>query len=262
VVITDVLPAGLTFVPAGSDLRCASADGTTVLCGLGDVAPGAVSVTVITQAANPFPATAVDPSGSVANTARVTSPGTNCPDLTSPGCDSTAVVPVQPQVSVVKSSTAAQIVPGATVPFAFTVTNPGPVVAPGVVITDVLPAGLTFVSSPDGCASADGTTVTCALGDVAPGTVMVSLVAQAANPFPPDAVDPTGTVANTATVTSPTSNCPDATTPGCDSTVELPIQPQLSIVKSSSVTQIVPAPRCRTPSPSTTARRRSPPRWW
>ena len=93
-----------------------------------------------------------------------------------------------------------------------------------MVVTDVLPAGLTFVSSPDGCTSADGVTVTCALGDLAAGAaVTVDVVTQAADPFPAGAVDGSGSVPNTASVTSPGSNCPDATAPGCDSTVELPV---------------------------------------
>jgi hypothetical protein len=62
-----------------------------------------------------------------------------------------------------------------------------------VVVTDVLPAGLTFVSSPDGCTSADGVTVTCALGNVAAGgTVVVDIVTQAADPFPPPPSIPVG----------------------------------------------------------------------
>ena len=43
-------------------------------------------VSIVTAAADPFPATAVDASGSVPNTARVIAPGTNCPDAAAAGC--------------------------------------------------------------------------------------------------------------------------------------------------------------------------------
>ena len=113
-------------------------------------------------------------------------------------------------LSVSKTSSVTQIVPGAQVPYTLTVTNSGPVTATAVVVSDVLPAGLTFVSSDNpGCSSADGVTVTCALGDLAAGAVVtVNIVTDAADPFPADAIDPTGNVPNTATVTAPNTNCP------------------------------------------------------
>ena len=214
---------------------------------LGDLAAGAtVTANIVTNAADPFPATAIDPTGNVPNTATVTAPNTNCPPGSpgGPECTSTVPLPVQPQLSIVKTSTATQIVPGQPVPYTFTVTNTAPVVAPTVVASDVLPAGLTFVSSDNpGCTSADGVTVTCALGDLAAGaTVTANIVTDAADPFPATAIDPTGNVPDTATVTAPNTNCPPDGSggPECTSTVPLPVQPQLSIVKSSSATQIVP----------------------
>jgi uncharacterized repeat protein (TIGR01451 family) len=243
VTISDTLPAGLTFVSSDNP-GCSSADGATVTCALGDVAPGQVVVSIVTQAASPFPPDAVSGTGTVANTASVTSPGTNCPpDAAEPAtrCGSTVVLPLQPQLSITKTSTATQIVPGGTVPYAFTVTNSTPAAATGVTITDTLPAGLTFLASPDGCTSADGVTVTCALGTLAAGgSVTVNVVTEAADPFPATAVDATGAVPNTARVTSPATNCPDLTSVGCDSTETVPVQPQLSVVKSSTAAQIVP----------------------
>ncbi|MDD9369776.1 MAG: DUF11 domain-containing protein [Acidimicrobiales bacterium] len=247
VTITDELPAGLTFV-SSTNPGCSSADGVAITCSLGDVAAGgSVTIEVVTAAADPFPADDVT-AGGVANAAAVTSPESNCPpDAEEPAeeCGSTVVIPLQPQLSIAKTSSATLVVPGGTVPFTLTITNTTPVDATDVTVTDELPAGLTFVSSSDpDCDSSDGTTITCALGSLAAGeSVTVEVVAEAADPFPPDDVSEEGTLTNRASVTSPESNCPpDATDPDaeCASTVTLPLEPWLRIEKTTSATQAVP----------------------
>ena len=236
VVVSDVLPAGLTFV-SSDDPGCSSADGVTVTCALGDLAAGAtVTVNIVTDAADPFPAAAIDPTGNVPNTATVTAPNTNCPPDGSGGaeCTSTVPLPVQPQLAILKSSSVTEIVPGAQVPYTLTVTNTGPVDATNVVVTDPLPAGLTFDSSPDGC-TADATlaVVTCTAATLAAGDdITFNVVTQAANPFPSSSVNADGTVVNTATVTSPGTNCPDGSTDAdCTSVHPLPIISLLTLVK-------------------------------
>jgi uncharacterized repeat protein (TIGR01451 family) len=64
--------------------------------------------------------------------------------------------------------------PSITVPIAsnasytITVNNTGGAPAPNTVVVEVLPPGLQYVSGPPGC-SASGQTVTCSIGDMAPG---------------------------------------------------------------------------------------------
>ena len=79
------------------------------------------------------------------------------------------------------------------VTYTITVTNNGPSTASNVVVTDVLPAGTTFVSATPTQGSCSGTTtVTCTLGAIANGgTATITLVVS-----PPQS----GTFTNTATV--------------------------------------------------------------
>ncbi len=87
---------------------------------------------------------------------------------------------------------------GAQITFTFGLTNLGPDTATGVIFTDALPAGLSFVSanSSQGAYSNNGAAVTCALGTLTNGaaaTVTITAVASAS-----------GTWTNSATVSSST----------------------------------------------------------
>ncbi len=50
VTVTDTMPSGMTYVAAGSDPRCASADGTSVVCGLAALAAGAFDTVTVSAA--------------------------------------------------------------------------------------------------------------------------------------------------------------------------------------------------------------------
>ena len=116
---------------------------------------------------------------------------------------------VEAEITILKSSSATAITPGSTVPYSYLVTNVSAATAHDVVVTDPLPAGLTFVSSPDGCTADSSQMVTCTTDSLAPGaSITFNIVTLAANPFPEASVDPDGEVSNTATVTSPDTNCP------------------------------------------------------
>ena len=264
VTVTDTLPAGLTS--ASSPDGCTSADGVTVTSALGDLPVGAVvTVTVVASAADPFPAGDVDGEGMVPNTARVTSPDSNCPPGDAPvgeACESTAGLPVLPTLTIAKSAGVDQVVPGGEVRYRIDVANTGPVVAPDVLLTDPLPVGLTFVSADNpSCTSADGRVVTCALGDLAPGaTASVNLVTRAADPLPPEALGTRpGAVPNTAGMSRGRDQLPDphAGPAGrgraagrrrvvpqageqCTSTVTVPVPPVLEVDKSTPATSITP----------------------
>jgi len=83
----------------------------------------------------------------------------------------------------------ATITPGTSFDWTLTVTNNGPNTSVGAVVTDTLPAGVTFQSASAGCVFATGV-VTCTLGTLAPAastsltiTVLVSLPYTGSNPL-------------------------------------------------------------------------------
>jgi uncharacterized repeat protein (TIGR01451 family) len=66
--VTDTLPGGMTYVAAGSDPRCTSIDGTSIVCGLATLAAGAFDTVTVSAAV-----AAVTESSGFTNTASVSS---------------------------------------------------------------------------------------------------------------------------------------------------------------------------------------------
>jgi uncharacterized repeat protein (TIGR01451 family) len=102
-----------------------------------------------------------------------------------------------PDLSITKSMNAGPPFPaGGNLSYTINVVNNGPGAANSVVVTDMLPAGMTFVSATPSQGSCSGTTtVSCAVGELSNGgTATITLVLKTAS-------TPT-TVSNTATVTA------------------------------------------------------------
>jgi uncharacterized repeat protein (TIGR01451 family) len=102
-------------------------------------------------------------------------------------------------LAITKTAVPTIVIQGTTVTYTMAVTNGGPSSSTGVTVTDVLPAGLTFVSATPSQGTCTGpTTVTCSLGTLANGaTASVSLTATATA---------AGTITNTASVTENETN--------------------------------------------------------
>ncbi|MCU0578442.1 MAG: hypothetical protein MUF69_02745, partial [Desulfobacterota bacterium] len=102
-------------------------------------------------------------------------------------------------LSLVKTSAPATPVLGQPLTYTLTVTNAGPDTAEQVIITDVLPAGLTFISASAPCSYENANrTVACSLGSLSNGaqqSVDIEVISNVAGP-----------VSNTATVTSSVSD--------------------------------------------------------
>ena len=178
VVVTDTIPAGLT----GVVINAPTADSTNFDPGTGLIT---VQYNVLPngQTRN-FTLTAnidEDATGVISNSASITSLGN---DLDPSNDTATASTTLTPSFDVVVSKSAddPNLIPGDTVVYTVTLTNSGPSTAPGVILTDVLPAGLTFVSATlDGQAGVEsGGTITfpsvnIASGDVATATITMTV---------------------------------------------------------------------------------------
>lgn len=155
-IVSDVLPAGTTFVSATAP--CTFAAGA-VRCELGTVAAGydrTFTIRVDVDAAA---------SGDLDNTAEVDTTTTDT-DTGNDRDDHRATEDALADVTVEKTAAPTAIARGHQTVFTIVVRNEGPSVARDVVLEDVLPAGLGFVSVDDNrCTEASGT-ITCAIGDL------------------------------------------------------------------------------------------------
>lgn len=225
-VVSDLVPPSLQVTGVSVDdsgegstdatLDCAALaageTGTPVVCTLPELAAGATAPTItvtVTVLAAAYP--------SVVNTATVDAATPEDPATLEDNTSSVVLeVPALTDLVIDKELTA-QLVAGRTGMYTLTVTNEGPTPEPGpVTVTDELPAGLTLRSAAVAddagqCSTGSGTagrdlvtctlTTTLAVGESAVVTLVVDV-----------SRDASGTIVNTAGVTSP--NDP---TPGTDS---------------------------------------------
>jgi uncharacterized repeat protein (TIGR01451 family)/fimbrial isopeptide formation D2 family protein/LPXTG-motif cell wall-anchored protein len=200
IVVTDPLPAGLSFVSAaGAGWTCSNTAGTVSCALAGNLAVGGDSsdlVITATVGAAGYP--------SVTNSATVSSTDTDLPGTAS----ASDQVIVQPSATLgLTKQHVGTFVVGQTGDYRLTVSNSGPTSTPGPVsIVDVLPAGLSYqsASGTGWTCSATGATVHCDLpGPLAAGgsSQLVITVNVLAAGYP--------SVTNSATAAAPGS--PDAT---------------------------------------------------
>lgn len=205
VVITDTLPTGATFLSAQPG-SCTLAGGT-VTCALGTVAAGGSGTVTIVVSVPADSAVA-----SLDNRAVITSAVTD----PVPDNDSAAVgtaVGAAADVAVTKTAAPGTVSAGGQVTFAVSVSNAGPSVAGGVVVTDAMPAGLTARTASSANASCTvGATVTCSISSLGVGaSARIEIVADVG-------AGAVGTITNTVVVSSATAD-PTATNNRATATV-------------------------------------------
>jgi len=218
VVVTDALPFNVTFVStSGGGVNI----GGIVNWSVGILNSGQVSnLTLVVKA----PA-----SGSITNTATANSPtgDPNPTNNTSPPV-TTTVTPVA-DLAVGKSG-AASVIATSNLVYTISVTNLGPSTASGVVVTDSLPAGATFVLA-SGLGVNNGGVVNWSLGSLTAGQVSnLNLTVNA---------PAGGTLTNTAIVSSPTldTNFVNNTSPP----VSTAVMPLADVIVTDSGPPSVPA---------------------
>ena len=134
--VTDLLPAGVSFVSANPGQG--TYDSTTGLWDVGALANGAQTVLTIT-------ATVVSPAAQT-NTGTISDADQVDPNAANNTASATET-PQQADLSVSKTVSDATPNVGDQITFTVTLSNQGADAATGVQVTDLLPAGLTFVSA-------------------------------------------------------------------------------------------------------------------
>lgn len=191
VVVTETLPAGMTFV---STSGCAEDPVGVPTCSLGTIASGnmaSFTVSVTVDAGT---------TGTITNIASVTTSSTDNEPANDSATEDTTVV-VEADLSVTKTADSDNVTPGIQTDFVageaihweIEVENLGPSDATGVVVTDVVPAGLLDVTT-TGCLEDPAGLPTCTLGDIAAGGSATIAISATIGPDYADGAD----LANTA----------------------------------------------------------------
>src|SRR5262249_23621800 len=143
------LPANTTFVSASGGGTLANG---VVTWNLGTLAGGGASSTrtLTVQVNNPAPAGV----HSITNTPTVADDGTNGPDPAK-ATDPDALVAAA-DLAITKDDGVTTVTPGQTLTYTLTIRNVGNQGSTGVVVTDTLPANVTFVSASGGGTQANG----------------------------------------------------------------------------------------------------------
>jgi uncharacterized repeat protein (TIGR01451 family) len=156
VTLTNPLPPTMTLVSASST-RGPCSGTTTVSCDLGTLAVGdqvGVTITARTSTLGAFTDTAT-----AATSSEEANPADNSASATS--------TVVGSDLAVTNTDAPDPVVAGDKIGYTITVSNTGPGSARNVTMTDPLPGTTTLVSASPGCSGTS--TVTCAIGTLAPG---------------------------------------------------------------------------------------------
>jgi len=217
-VLTDTLPAGVTFDSATpTQGTCSEASGT-VTCALGTIADqgsASVEIKVRPQAA-----------GTINNQASVASDEGDSNTADNSAGSETTVDPAA-DLSLTKSDSPDPVLAGEPLIYSLAVQNAGPSSAADVTLSDTLPAGVTYESATptQGICSESGGTVTCALGTIADQqSASVEIRIRSATP---------GLLSNSANVVSLTAD-PDSADNSASADTTVTAAADLSLTKSDS----------------------------
>ncbi|KQS17040.1 hypothetical protein ASG05_05700 [Frigoribacterium sp. Leaf186] len=252
-VVNDALATGVTYVPgsmritagagtgrltdqSGDDRGEYTAASRNVAVRLGDgasatgggtIQPGATTTATFDTVVNVSAA-----NGSVANTATVgfTDPILGQTRASTTQTTSTTIAPAA-DLAVTKVLDTTPVVAGQPISYTVTASNDGPQAGTGVRVTDTLPAGLTGVTATGADCTVTGTTISCAVPDLAVGASTPITITGTV----PATADPGAGLTNTATIAGSLTD-PDRTDNTATAAATVTTAADLSIVKTYAPT--------------------------
>ena len=183
VMVMNTLPAGVTFVSATPTTgSCMQAAGV-ITCSLGTLAAGAsVNITVVDHV-NAGTAAGTNITSTFAESSTTSDPNSA---NNSVALSTVVAVPNDADVSVTKSGSPNPVNLNTTLVYTIQIRNNGPAVATNVMLTDTLPAAVTYVSSSSTqgtCAQAGGTVTCNNIGTMSVGQLVVVTINVTATTF-------------------------------------------------------------------------------
>ncbi|MEY2407860.1 MAG: large repetitive protein, partial [Verrucomicrobiota bacterium] len=160
--LTDPIPNGALFMSASVPGGSCGVVNQAVLCDIANIDPGtAVLATIVVQASAP---------GSLTNKASVTGAHVDFVASNNSATVISTVLPVNNLVLTLNAQTN-RVVLGGQLNYSLTVTNTGPAAAAHVVLADILPDGVNFISVSSALAacSRSGSVITCDFGALPSG---------------------------------------------------------------------------------------------
>ncbi|GAB4185553.1 MAG: hypothetical protein Tsb002_09400 [Wenzhouxiangellaceae bacterium] len=212
--VSNPVTTGCTEDPAG-----------TPTCSLGTVTAGGNAVVTLTVDVNLATVGTISLQADASADQVDTNPADNS------ASEDTLVIEPTADLSITKVDNADPVVAGDPLSYTVTVNNAGPQAAQNVIVNDVLPTGVTFVST-TGCANDPSGVPNCNLGTIAAAgsaqyTINVTVNAATA-----------GTITNNATVSSTTTDPNGANNSTSEDTLVTP--PQADLVLTISDTAMPP----------------------
>jgi uncharacterized repeat protein (TIGR01451 family) len=228
VTLTDTLPSNATFGTATpSQGTCPAPVAGVLTCNLGTISNAAVATVTITVT----PLAAGVPS--ITNTSSVVASEVDPNSANNSNISANTTVNPLADMAITKTDSPDPVLAGAPLTYTLSATNNGPNNATNVVVTDLLPANVSFSSATPSQGTCSGTTtVTCNLGIInstASATITIVVTPSAAA---------VGTITNNASVTA-TETDPNAANNAASAGTTVQAAADLAVTKTDSPDPVV-----------------------
>ena len=228
--VTDLLPAGLTFVSA-TPAAGTTYDSSTGIWSVGGVPKGGATVLVLTEMVGPNTL-----GQTITDTVNITAAGQTDPNPNNNNASAAVTVQPSADLAVSQSLDDPKPIEGQTVNYTITLANQaGPEDSSGAQVTEQLPAGVSFLSvTPAAGTSYDNSTGIWSVFSLAKGSAVNLVIAAQVKPG-------TATQTLTSTATVAAANQPDPNTANNTSTLNVNVRAGADLSVNQAVDHPQPA---------------------